>query len=383
MKKLFLLLLSATIFSCSSELYENEIVVKEGLAYKKDSNSLYSGLLVDKYGETLGTYKKGIKEGEWIEIDIKKGTQKKASYTKGTPDGEQVTYVFPGARENNKRLEYINYENGNPVGIWTQWGRDSENRIRKSGEIVFESGSGRWREWDLNTRAVTRAGDYENWKKVNTWKSWDANEVLVSEGKYVDGKKEGKWIWYDKGEDKNWEENYVAGTLEGNFYNLSPYAEIRGKGKYNSGTQTGDWKEYFVLEEGSLALKQSGSYQLGKKEGIWNHYKKEDNSIIESNINKSRKVASGPYSGDVKTGEWTEGPDIDFGSRFYGRGQYQNNQKTGEWSYVAPQENPTIKGNFIEGEPSGDWEVQYNKKKYKGTFQDLKKKVPKLNEYKF
>jgi len=91
MKKLFLLLLSATIFSCSSELYENEIVVKEGLAYKKDSNNLYSGLLVDKYGETLGTYKKGIKDGEWIEIDAKKGTQKKASYIKGTPDGEQVT----------------------------------------------------------------------------------------------------------------------------------------------------------------------------------------------------------------------------------------------------------------------------------------------------
>ena len=97
-----------------------------------------------------------------------------------------------------------------------------------------------------------------------------------------------------------------------------------------------------------MALKQSGSYQFGKKEGVWSHYKKEDNSIIESNINKSRKVASGLYSGDIKTGEWTEGPDIDFGSRFYGRGQYQNNQKTGEWNYVAPQENPTIKGSFIE-----------------------------------
>ena len=207
MKRLFLFLLSAAVFSCSGELYEDEIVVKDGLAYKKDSNSLYSGVLVDKYGEILGSYKKGTKDGEWIEIDVKKGTQKKANYINGTPDGEQITYVFPGARENNKRLEYINYEKGNPVGIWTQWGRDSENRIRKSGEIIFENGSGRWREWDLNTRAVTRAGDYESWKKVNTWKSWDANEVLVSEGEYVDGKKEGKWTWYEKGEDKGWEEN--------------------------------------------------------------------------------------------------------------------------------------------------------------------------------
>ena len=43
MRKLFLLLLSVAVFSCSGELYEDEIVVKDGLAYKKDSNSLYSG----------------------------------------------------------------------------------------------------------------------------------------------------------------------------------------------------------------------------------------------------------------------------------------------------------------------------------------------------
>ena len=372
MKKLFLLLLSVTIFSCSGELYENEIVIKDGLAYKKDSSSLYSGVLIDKYGEILGSYKKGTKDGEWIEVDAKNGTQKKANYISGTPDGEQVTYVFPGARENNKRLEYINYENGNPVGIWTQWGRDGENRIRKSGEIIFENGSGRWREWDLNTRAVTRAGDYENWKKVNTWKSWDSNEVLVSEGEYVNGKKEGKWTWYDKGEDKNWEENYVAGTLEGKFYNLSPYAEIRGKGKYNMGIQTGSWEEYYTSADGSLERKQSGAYELGKKVGLWSHYNK-----------GGRRTGEGTYENDVKQGAWTEGPDINFASRFYGVGPYLDGKKNGEWNYVAPRNNPIVKGFFEGGKPSGDWEVQYNKKNYKGAFQDLKKKVPKLNEYKF
>ena len=91
MKRLFLFLLSIAIFSCSGELYEDEIVVKDGLAYKKDSNSLYSGVLVDKYGEILASYKKGTKNGEWIEIDTKKGTQKKATYINGAPDGEQLT----------------------------------------------------------------------------------------------------------------------------------------------------------------------------------------------------------------------------------------------------------------------------------------------------
>ena len=373
MKKIFLFLFAVALFSCAGEVYQEEITVKEGLAYKKDSNSLYSGVVLDRYGEALGAYKKGLKDGEWVEVDLAQGTQRTANYIKGTPDGEQITYVFPGAREKSKRLEYINYENGNPVGIWTQWGRDSENRIRKSGEITFEDdGSGRWREWDLNTRAVTRAGDYEKWARVGTWKSWDANEVLVSEGIYVDGKKEGKWTWFEKGEDKGWEENYVGGILNGKFHNLSIHAQNRGKGTYDNGTRTGDWEEYYGKEDGSLERKQSGAYVFGKKEGLWSHYKK-----------NGRRVAEGPYKNDLKEGQWTEGPDIDFASRFYGSGPYANNQKNGEWNYVAPRKNPIVKGFFTDGEPSGSWEIQYNKKKYTGAFEEVKKKVPKLNEYKF
>jgi len=373
MKKIFLFLLTIAIFSCAGEVYQEEIVIKDGLAYKKDSTSLYSGSVLDRYGEPVGSYKKGTKDGEWIEIDITKGTQRTANYIKGVPDGEQITYVFPGAREKSKRLEYINYENGNPVGIWTQWGRDNENRIRKSGEITFEeNGSGRWREWDLNTRAVTRAGDYSSWKRVGTWKSWDANEVIVSEGEYVNGKKEGKWTWFEKGEDKGWEENYVAGILNGKFNNLSDHAENRGKGAYDKGVKAGDWEEYYSKEDGSLERKQSGAYVFGKKEGLWSHYKK-----------NGRRVAEGTYKNDLKEGEWTEGPDIDFASRFYGVGPYVNNEKNGEWNYVAPRKNPTIKGFFTSGSPSGTWEVQYNKEKHTGTFEEVKKKVPKLNEFKF
>ena len=127
--------------------------------------------------------------------------------------------------------------------------------------------------------------------------------------------------------------------MNSNFYNLSPHSLNRGKGSYSDGIKTGDWKEYFTKNEGSLALKQAGSYQFGKKEGVWAHYKKEDNSIIESKITKSRNVSSGVYNQDVKTGDWTEGPDIDFGSRFYGKGPYKDNKKNVVWEYVATQEN--------------------------------------------
>ena len=122
-------------------------------------------------------------------LTTKTAQEKKANYIKGVPEGEQITYVFPGPMDNNKRLEYINYEEGKPVGTWTQWSRDSENRLRKTGEIVFEEGAGRWREWDPNTLVVIRAGDYEDWQRNGLWKSWDAQEVLVSEGEYIGGKK--------------------------------------------------------------------------------------------------------------------------------------------------------------------------------------------------
>ena len=98
---------------------------------------------------------------------------------------------------------------------------------------------------------------------------------------------------------------------------------------------------------------------------------------------KVSHLGEGVFVSDVKEGEWTEGPDIDFGSRFFGNGTYSNNQKNGVWNYVAPRQNPTIKGSFASGKPSGEWVVVYNKKTYKGSFEEVLKQVPKLGEFSF
>jgi hypothetical protein len=96
-----------------------------------------------------------------------------------------------------------------------------------------------------------------------------------------------------------------------------------------------------------------------------------------------RRTGEGTFVSDIKEGEWTEGPDIDFSSRFFGKGTYSNNQKNGQWAYVAPRQNPTIKGSFASGKPSGEWVVVYNKKTYKGSFKEVLKQVPKLSEFSF
>ena len=38
---------------------------------------------------------------------------------------------------------------------------------------------------------------------------------------------------------------------------------------------------------------------------------------------------------------------------------------------------------FASGKPSGEWVVVYNKKTYKGSFEEVLKQVPKLSEFSF
>ena len=71
-KKTFILLAALIVASCSGEIYEDELKIGEdSLAYVGDTDKLFSGDVLDKYGEKLGTYKKGIKDGAWTEINYK------------------------------------------------------------------------------------------------------------------------------------------------------------------------------------------------------------------------------------------------------------------------------------------------------------------------
>ena len=56
------------------------------------------------------------------------------------------------------------------------------------------------------------------------------------------------------------------------------------------------------------------------------------------------------------------------------RKQYKTTKKTMK---------TTFEGFFTNGEPSGEWKVVYNKKTYKGSLEELKKQVTKLNEFSF
>ena len=95
------------MLSCSGEIYEDQIIVKEdGIAYNKETDKVFSGDVLDKYGELVGVYKKGLKDGNWFEVDIKKGTQKKSQLHQGC-SGRRTGYILVSGASRKKQKTRI------------------------------------------------------------------------------------------------------------------------------------------------------------------------------------------------------------------------------------------------------------------------------------
>jgi len=95
MKKTFILFITALFISCSGEIYEDEIKIGDNdLAYVAGTEKLFSGDVLDKYGEKLGTYKKGIKDGRGLKSTIKMELEGKPTILKVRPKESKLLMFF-------------------------------------------------------------------------------------------------------------------------------------------------------------------------------------------------------------------------------------------------------------------------------------------------
>ena len=111
MKKLLLLpllLLSIIATPCLSETM-SDLVKRDGIYYKKFTETLFSGEIT---GKVQGNYKRGKKEGEWVSYDDNGQLSGKGSFKNGKRDGEWVYY-------HDKQLwSKGSYKNGKKEGEW-------------------------------------------------------------------------------------------------------------------------------------------------------------------------------------------------------------------------------------------------------------------------
>jgi len=153
MKNLFLLFF---VF-CSIIVYSQvELIFKDGKAYNKETNSMFSG----KYdgarpcgdGKAVGKYSHGVRIKDWIEYDKDNIKRFEGIYKEGLLDGKAVIYYPHGAIQ-----EEGTYKEGRKVGDWIEW-----NKLNSSNKTV-------------KYETVVDKGAFSNSFSISTWSSyWDS-----------------------------------------------------------------------------------------------------------------------------------------------------------------------------------------------------------------
>ena len=117
-KLTILLFFFASVSSYAKNLSKDDVVIREGLYYKKFSNTPFTGKLS---GIENGKIKKGKREGQWLIYYEDGALQYNAFFKNGMLDGKYKYYysngtlrfeeVYKEGKKNGKNIAY--YENGN------------------------------------------------------------------------------------------------------------------------------------------------------------------------------------------------------------------------------------------------------------------------------
>jgi antitoxin component YwqK of YwqJK toxin-antitoxin module len=239
MKKILLTLSLLFCFIHSNGWSEtiNDLIVRDGLYYKKFTDVPFTGKVT---GKKQGQLKNGLKEGLW-------------------------NYYH----DNGQLHERGNYQKNLKVGNWVSY--------TKEGELVYKGSfnqglkQGDWiesRDW-MNYSKFFLFQDYSSHKNGildGPYKKICRNGNLRLEGTYKDGKTEGKWTEYGCS-GSLWEiTNYKNGLLNGPYRRYNDYGTT--KGNYKNNKKEGEWIVYnysLKMKSGYIDKDRSGTFKNGKK----------------------------------------------------------------------------------------------------------------------
>ena len=94
----------------------NDLVVREGLHYKKFTEVPFTGKVT---GDEQGSYKNGKREGPWVRHYDNGQLRYKGNYKDDKEDGPWVFYYYSG-----KLLSKGTYKNGKRHGPWVMYNDD-------------------------------------------------------------------------------------------------------------------------------------------------------------------------------------------------------------------------------------------------------------------
>ena len=104
----------------------------------------------------------------------------------------------------------------------------------------------------------------------------------IADGQIVDGKKEGYWITYFANGNKRSEGRYIAGKKEGRWVQYYQNGNKASKASFRNGLYEGFYTSYYGNGNRRYAgpyREHQGKSSDGRKEGVWNCYEEDGETI--------------------------------------------------------------------------------------------------------
>jgi antitoxin component YwqK of YwqJK toxin-antitoxin module len=208
----------------------------------------------------------GLKQGHWIEMNQ---FESRGSYKDGIRDGQWLTY-FGG----NYIQKIENYQKGKFIGgafEFDRWGRLIAERYYMNG---VSNGVSKTFTADGFFTSFTEYKD----GKINGVKKiyyQDSPDKVMEEAHYKNDIKDGPSKWFTKEGRLVADYNYQNGLLEGDIKTYYPSGKLLLLEHYNLNNHQGEAIEYF--ESGKE--KRKGIYKNDLKEGEWTLYDENQNVI--------------------------------------------------------------------------------------------------------
>jgi antitoxin component YwqK of YwqJK toxin-antitoxin module len=334
--------------------------------YTKDSTKIY-------YPSSKELFLNGSHEGLSYFYDQNKFLKYTYNYKFDKRSGEGKEYT-----KDSTIITLFNYYNGYLIET-TKINRKDQDGLKQ----------GKWVDFHLNGNKKIES-NYLNDKLHGSYKEFDISGKLIAERRYINGE-----IYIPRVEEEVElkaeikKSYYPDGTIqyEGAFINNIPVGihkefdptgklitnkeysfegKLQGEGKFDeNGLKTGEWKivdQYFDYYYGK------GNYENGKKEGKWVFYFQNGDIEQEGYFNNDKPDQDWIwfYSNGKKKREEVyllgkrEGPYVEYDTaeNVILKGEYYDGDRTGEWFYQIG-DNREI-GSYELGNKNGEWKHYYS-----------------------
>jgi uncharacterized protein len=157
---------------------------------------------------------------------------------------------------------------------------------------------------------ISSEGLIKNSKPEGFWKSFYVTGVKKSEGRRSNFLLDSIWVFYDQAGDTTEKINYLYGKKNGWYYKYSkdPAQGVYVSSKELFAADKREGRSYLYFPDGKV--KQTFTYEGGKKEGLSKEYDKEGNIVTLLEYSKdflvSREKINRTDKNGLKQGEWKD-----------------------------------------------------------------------------